>query len=573
MKPALVLDDSCYQDRDFSLSLLGKVNEFSSLSNLKIVLDMEGFTDITIKCMGGLWVLISFQSIKAKENFLSHVGAGSWFSSLQQPSDSKRVCIKTKMVENIFESFKIIVKGKVYWTRVKEVTGWNPDFMEEEDTQTESDNATIQSESDEERIPETVFENEKDSFNEAQSQNKESVKAQSEDPFNINDILNKKHENVIVGDRSQTADTLKYPPGENTMSQEDVVSNKPNHKPKEDGEVSACSGHFQKATTPQSQGSFLQFMEELVKVGHTMGYKMDGCNQKIEESIEFQRVKAGESCYNGGASMKDSHLKMELVCGLVDVPMGGCSFTWVYKSAAKMSKLDRFLISEGYANSDLLNNCKNVMTSLLDMEKIKSLEVAQKAKIKWSIEGNENSKFLHDEFLSHFKNRFDCLSSTRLFLDMNFPNQISSDVQVDLEKDVSLKNSKDILGTVNVVNAEQTVNGITVDDDIVNQAAHSIGCLQLKSPFSYLGSRIGGSMSCINSWDDIVNKLLARLSKWKMKTLSIGGRPTLLKSVLGSTPIYYMSVLKRMESIRSPHLTTGSKFWKRSYLSSVGIKF
>ncbi|GKF90402.1 hypothetical protein Tco_0274103, partial [Tanacetum coccineum] len=56
------------------------------------------------------------------------------------------------MVENIFESFKIIVKGKVYWTRVKEVTGWNPDFMEEEDTQTKSDNATIQSESDEERI-------------------------------------------------------------------------------------------------------------------------------------------------------------------------------------------------------------------------------------------------------------------------------------------------------------------------------------------------------------------------------------------------------------------------------------
>ncbi|GKE42833.1 hypothetical protein Tco_1470117 [Tanacetum coccineum] len=240
-------------------------------------LDTEGFTDITIKYMGGLWVLISFQSIKAKENFLSHAGAGSWFSSLQQPLDSfhtderiawidiegKRVCIKTKMVENIFESFKIIVKGKVYWTRVKEVTGWNPDFMEEEDTQTESDNATIQSESNQERIPETVFENEKDSLNEAQSQNKESVKAQSEDPFNISDILNKKHENVIVGDRSQTADTLKHdlPPninsGENTMSQEDVLSNKLNHKPKEDGEVSACSGHFQKATTPRSQGSFL----------------------------------------------------------------------------------------------------------------------------------------------------------------------------------------------------------------------------------------------------------------------------------------------------------------------------
>nr|GFA55626.1 RNA-directed DNA polymerase, eukaryota, reverse transcriptase zinc-binding domain protein [Tanacetum cinerariifolium] len=48
-----------------------------------------------------------------------------------------------------------------------------------------------------------------------------------------------------------------------------------------------------------------------------------------------------------------------------------------------------------------------------------------------------------------------------------------------------------------------------------------------------------------------------RLSKWKMKTLSIGGRFTLLKSVLGATPIYNMSIfkvprgiLKVMESIR-----------------------
>ncbi|GJU85058.1 RNA-directed DNA polymerase, eukaryota, reverse transcriptase zinc-binding domain protein [Tanacetum coccineum] len=398
-------------------------------------LDTEGFTDITIKYMGGLWVLISFQSIKAKENFLSHAGAGSWFSSLQQPLDSfhtderiawidiegKRVCIKTKMVENIFESFKIIVKGKVYWTRVKEVTGWNPDFMEEEDTQTESDNATIQSESNQERIPETVFENEKDSLNEAQSQNKESVKAQSEDPFNISDILNKKHENVIVGDRSQTADTLKYPPGftpnntteansnhdlppniksgENTMLHEDVVSNKPNHKPKKDGEVSPCM---------------------------------------------FKGVSIGSNLHL-------SHLFYA----------------------------DDVVFLGQWSNS-------NISTI------IKVLKC------------------------------FFCASGLS----------------------INMHKSK--------------LMGIAVDDDIVNQAAHSIGCLQLKSPFSYLGSRIGGSMSRINSWDDIVNKLLARLSKWKMKTLSIGGRLTLLKSVLGSTPIYYMSlfkvpsqVLKRMESIRS----------------------
>ncbi|GJR49568.1 RNA-directed DNA polymerase, eukaryota [Tanacetum coccineum] len=31
---------------------------------------------------------------------------------------------------------------------------------------------------------------------------------------------------------------------------------------------------------------------------------------------------------------------------LEEVPLGGCSFTWCHRSAAKMSKLDRFLVSE-----------------------------------------------------------------------------------------------------------------------------------------------------------------------------------------------------------------------------------
>nr|GEV19556.1 RNA-directed DNA polymerase, eukaryota, reverse transcriptase zinc-binding domain protein [Tanacetum cinerariifolium] len=69
--------------------------------------------------------------------------------------------------------------------------------------------------------------------------------------------------------------------------------------------------------------------------------------------------------------------------------------------------------------------------------------------------------------------------------------------------------------------------------------------------------KVGGLMSRIKSWDEIVNKFGSRLSKWKMKTLSIGGRMTRIKSVLGSLPIYHMSiykvpkkVLNRLESIR-----------------------
>nr|GEW25391.1 RNA-directed DNA polymerase, eukaryota, reverse transcriptase zinc-binding domain protein [Tanacetum cinerariifolium] len=69
---------------------------------------------------------------------------------------------------------------------------------------------------------------------------------------------------------------------------------------------------------------------------------------------------------------------------------------------------------------------------------------------------------------------------------------------------------------------------------------------------------VGECMSRHQAWDDTVLKLRSRLSNWEVKTLSIGGRLTLLKSVLGASPLYNMSIfkvpkgiLKSMEAIRS----------------------
>ncbi|GJW73970.1 RNA-directed DNA polymerase, eukaryota [Tanacetum coccineum] len=106
------------------------------------------------------------------------------------------------------------------------------------------------------------------------------------------------------------------------------------------------------------------------------------------------------------------------------------------------------------------------MNDLINLEKIESIELAQKAKLKWSIEGDENSKKFHGcinkkrnnmaicgvivdgqwiedplqvkkEFLSHFKERFYLPSRNRLMLDMVFPNTLSSDQSLDLERPFS----------------------------------------------------------------------------------------------------------------------------------------
>nr|GEV11082.1 hypothetical protein [Tanacetum cinerariifolium] len=78
--------------------------------------------------------------------------------------------------------------------------------------------------------------------------------------------------------------------------------------------------------------------------------------------------------------------------------------------------------------------------------------------------------------------------------------------------------------------------GVHVESDRVKEVALRLGCLTLKTPFLYLGSKVGGSMSQLHEWDEVVERVKMRLSKWKMKSLSIG------------VPL---GVLRTLESIRS----------------------
>nr|GEU62436.1 UvrD-like helicase, ATP-binding domain, P-loop containing nucleoside triphosphate hydrolase [Tanacetum cinerariifolium] len=165
----------------------GKVKDFATLANLKVVVANEGFYNIKFKYMGGYWVMIEFQTEVTKLKFQENSAIKTWFSQIQLASSDfntdgrvtwvkikgiplnmwskntfnhvalkwgvlldvddqedehfhrKRICINTNVPTNIFESFKLIYRGKVFWVRAKEVPGWILDFVEDNDEEEDSE--------------------------------------------------------------------------------------------------------------------------------------------------------------------------------------------------------------------------------------------------------------------------------------------------------------------------------------------------------------------------------------------------------------------------------------------------
>ncbi|GJS39467.1 RNA-directed DNA polymerase, eukaryota [Tanacetum coccineum] len=785
--------------------------------------------------------------------------------------------------------------GKAYWVRAKEISGWIPDFDEQNDEESDSDDEQfegvfkediggsveeVQGENEASVVPDTVVEEANHKSLDGDDSSDQNGK-QSADPFNIYSLLNKNK--LKENKESSTKESLKYPLGftpredvegnvqmdnqwksfdcenGNERNVSDEVNSSPRYnRSKKEGMEFVGSGHFKKSEVPRTGGSLLTVMDELIKVGQTMGYNIEGClNPKAKkdwvkelcvsnkvnfltlqetkmESIELFDIKRcwgnfafdfvhSDSVVTNGKLLliisvyapqefSEKKLLWDYLGHVIAnwkgevIIMGdfnevcnknerfGSIFNVQGASASKMSKLDRFLMSES-----LLRECPNFSAITLDrylsdhrpillresthdygpipfwffhywlevegfenfvnevwhetpvdssnavinlMNKLKYLKkkirvwngmrhssknrkhvlkqeladlemvidkgdasATQKAKIKWAIEGDENSNYYHgilnkkrnrlsirgvlvdgnwvespdvvkNEFLTHFKKRFERPQKVRPILNMVFPHQLNSMQQLDLEAEVSNEEIKkavwdcgidkssgpdgftfgfyrrfwglieqevvaavkyffqygripkgcnssfialipkildakmvkdfrpisligslykiiakilanrlvmvlgdivnevqsafvvdrqildgpfilneifqwSILTVVSIADANDkcfqrasglSINlsksklmGIAVSEERVEQAANRIGCVVLK----------------------IVDKMAARLSKWKMKTLSIGGRLTLLKAVLGSMPIYHMSifkvpmkVLQRMESIR-----------------------
>nr|GEW19669.1 RNA-directed DNA polymerase, eukaryota, reverse transcriptase zinc-binding domain protein [Tanacetum cinerariifolium] len=303
--PTMVLDETCLNNKEYSLSLLGKVKEFASLTNLKVVLAKEGFSSIEIKYMGGFWVMIVFQDDETKKRFQSNVAIIQAHNEFNL--EERVMWVEIEGVPFLMESFKMVYCGKVCWVRAIELPGWVPDFEEDSDVETNDevqdinsdDRNNLEGDSDIDEVPETCFEDESNKQCMDENFVRQSER-QSEDPFGIYEVLKKKLN--VCNNGSLSDESCKYPPGFTTNddvdtlvnADDDVLEDNRTRNDKEDGgpvgkenqgrsaggtdtNVSTCSGHFKKSSVPRTGGSIIQLIDDLVTVGQTIGYDMTGC--------------------------------------------------------------------------------------------------------------------------------------------------------------------------------------------------------------------------------------------------------------------------------------------------------
>ncbi|GKV41384.1 hypothetical protein SLEP1_g48927 [Rubroshorea leprosula] len=84
--------------------------------------------------------------------------------------------------------------------------------------------------------------------------------------------------------------------------------------------------------------------------------------------------------------------------------------------------------------------------------------------------------------------------------------------------------------------------GINVPEEWMTRMSCILNCKQGSFPCKYLGMPIGGRRRCIAMWSPMIDSFKKKLASWKNRFISLGGRITLLNSVLSSLPVFMMSV-------------------------------
>nr|GEY29317.1 nucleotide-binding alpha-beta plait domain-containing protein [Tanacetum cinerariifolium] len=192
--PNMVLDETCLNHEDFSLCSLGKVKEFASLTNLKVVLGKEGYANIELKV---IWVEVEGVPCKWRSrNTFSRI-ASRWGTLINGEELEEEGYHEVPGLMPKFEEDGEEGHGVNDGSHADDMYGGVSKNLKD-----------VEGESDREEVPKTNFEEVADkSIFEGNSIRQNDV--HFEDLFGIYEVLNKKRDGKNIDDKHE--DSLKYP--------------------------------------------------------------------------------------------------------------------------------------------------------------------------------------------------------------------------------------------------------------------------------------------------------------------------------------------------------------------------
>nr|GEZ47265.1 RNA-directed DNA polymerase, eukaryota [Tanacetum cinerariifolium] len=481
----MVLDDSCVVKRDLDNYGMGEVKQFN---NLRVLLSNEGFQNVKLAYLGGLWVMIELES---------------WgeVMELEECKDDlfarKRICIKTKQEDNSLEKFKIIIHGKIFVLRAKELFLWSPVFNDvaeivycsddesvkgvkgaDENNAETSKQVNLDAKSDVEGVLETYFGEHDDNLGNDQDPIQPlNEKETSNDPFNIYDLLKNmiksrvfyrrlyerygEHYWIARSSRCFLMNCLSLNiQGLGSKAKKEWIREL-NIKHK-DSNVFHKEQHIISDNFVALYGTWNPNKAKLLMISIYAPQSATGkrslwsyitslitrWNGDCMVMGDFKEVRCMEDRMGSVFNVQGANEFNNFISNsrLVEIQLEGYSFTWSHPSATKMSKLDRFLLTEddrngmvrfkkkmqflkkdirvwvmdqkqkqsgrikeiksklsdidklldqGGVNDEILLSRMDLLKQLQDIKSSETRDCMQKAKIQWAIEGDENSKFFH----------------------------------------------------------------------------------------------------------------------------------------------------------------------------------
>ncbi|GJS58307.1 RNA-directed DNA polymerase, eukaryota [Tanacetum coccineum] len=294
----------------------------------------------------------------------------------------KRICIKTKQEDNILEKFKIIIKGKFFMLRAKELFVWSPVFKDITDVVYCSDDESVkgadvnnfdtskqvnlEAESDVEGVSDTYFGEHDDNLGEANSwldtsipyplgftPEKENVSIDEQEPLDenlsseIHDIGNE-HKKEALSWRAllDHKEFTRFPmnclslniEGLGSKAKKDCIREL-NIKHKIPNKVKLLMISIYAPQSAIGKRSLWSYILSLIT-----RWKGNCMVMGNFDEVRCLEDRMGSVFNLQGANEFNNFISNS---GLVKVQLEGFSFTWSHPSATKMSKLDRFLMTEG----------------------------------------------------------------------------------------------------------------------------------------------------------------------------------------------------------------------------------